>query len=70
MGQLNIITLNFSRIRNGEKILKIMEKFNKNNIDIFCIQEIDVQSAVKYLNSKYQVFGLDIQWNIGFYNQV
>ena len=52
MDNLKIITLNFSRIRNGIKILEILNKFEQLGIDIYCIQEIDIHSAIKYLNSK------------------
>ena len=55
MGQFKIISINFSRISNGLKMLHIMEKFSHLNIDIFCIQEIDIQSAIKYMNDKFQV---------------
>ena len=61
MGNFNIITLNFSRIRNGEKILQVINQFKNHDIDFFCLQEIDVDSALKFLSLNFQVF---ISWNM------
>ena len=67
MGGLKIISINFCRIRNGSKILEILEKFEKYGIDIYCIQEIDVESAVKYLKNKYQII---INWDLSSKSKV
>ena len=61
MGGLKIATINFSRISNGEKILDIMEKLNFYAIDIYCIQEINIFSAIKFLKDRFHVI---VNWDM------
>ena len=52
MGVFKIVTLNCSRISNGGKLLDIIGRFDREDINIFCLQEIDVDSVVKFFNDK------------------
>ena len=61
MGGTTLATINFSRLSNGVKLLKILEQLEKYNIDIICGQEIDIFSAVKFFSQKYQVF---VNWDV------
>ena len=67
MGNLKILTINFSRFKNIIKILEIWEKFEKYNLDIICIQEIDVHSVLKCFRNKYQVF---VNWDLNLNNSI
>ena len=60
MGGFNIVTLNFSRFKNREKILEIHICIEKYNIDVFCLQEVDIESAVQIFRDKYHVI---INWD-------
>ena len=61
MGGTTLATINFSRLSNGVKLLKILEQLEKYNIDIICGQEIDIFSAVNFFSQKYQVF---VNWDV------
>ena len=68
MGGLKIISLNFSRISSCDRILDIMERLKPFKIDIYCIQEINVFSAVKIFQNYFQVitnWDLEAKSNIG-----
>ena len=64
---MHILTLNFSRYRNDRKIMEVMEKFKRYNIDIYCIQEIDVDSALKCFQSDFQVI---VNWDLASKSRV
>ena len=55
MGVFNILTLNFSRYKNEKKILQVWEKLSKYEVDIYCLQEVNIESVLKCFNDKYQV---------------
>ena len=61
MGSTTLVTVNFSRLSNGVRLLKVLEQLEKYNIDVFCGQEIDIFSAVKFFGQKYQVF---VNWDV------
>ena len=61
MGNFKIISINFSRFRKGDKILQVINSFKNEEIDIWCLQEIDIDSVIKFLGSKFKVF---VNWDI------
>ena len=61
MNSFNILTLNFSRISNIKKILEIWAKLEQYNLDVLCIQEVNVDSVIKCFSDKFKVF---VNWDL------
>ena len=56
MNSFTVINFNGSRNRNIEKVGKILEFIEEYKPSVVCIQELNVETALRVFSSKYQVY--------------
>ena len=67
MGSFKILTLNFSRYKNMQKILEVWERLKQYELDCLCLQEIDVESAITCFEKDFKVI---VNWDTKSNNKI